>query len=635
MRGLSTNQTQSHGKGKGSAAPAVAAQAGDKGVLAHDLMAGLMGAVPTFGGTDVVVGFYGDQAFCNKKFNYVNIPQLPPGLIIPTQIAMEIRGFAAHEAAHLLFTDEEYMENGRTDEEKKDKLLHEVWNAIEDYMIERNWLLIYPGAHKNFTATEARCCHQYMAQYSQHPDMAKDLRIIAPVALTWCRSMHFGLKTNLSADCMKTLPAGLQQRVWDWFYEVVDVDTTEDCMEHARRIAEEIRQNPFDPNDPPANPNHNPLQPPAGQKQSQGGTGNGQGYGGSKGPGASSGGGSPGPGSNGQQGPTPYKVGHSLGAAYEDLKVDPPANGTMSFKVLSSTEDGPHAATLMNPDGVQIAQQAEAQVSSTIGVVSRVLKRSLQSIARDRWRGGRADGIIDDKRLSQVILGGAEIYKKKIRAPEIDTAVTILVDCSGSMGGAEIQICQQLALILYRSFAGTPIKFEIIGYTTGDVDDLPQHQQTMVNAIQQQDPNNPPVIRTVQLYEFKSFDAPHHVAMTTIGNMTSMLMGGTPTGDAILMAHERLSQRPERRHVLFVLTDGAPDDVDGCKKAVEAVESCGVTTVGFGIGTDAVRHAFRNWITINQASDLGAVVMTKLSNLLLDDKLVVGKRGIKAPSHIL
>ena len=162
----------------------------------------------------------------------------------------------------------------------KDPLLKEVWNAIEDYMIERNWLMLYPGAHKNFTATEARCCAQYLAQYPNHPDMAKDLRVAGAVGLTWCRSIYFGLKTPLSADCLKTMPPSLQQRVSDWFYDIVDVETTLDCLEAARRIVQDIRANPFDPADPPADPNHNPMggnQGGPGQPGSGGGQGQGQG----------------------------------------------------------------------------------------------------------------------------------------------------------------------------------------------------------------------------------------------------------------------------------------------------------------------------------------------------------------------
>ena len=636
MRGFNFQQGNQPGQQQGAqAAQAAAVTPGDRGVLSHDLMVELMGAVPTFGNTKVVVGFYGDQAFCNQKLKYVNLPKLPPGLMIPSRIAMEIRGFAAHEAAHLIWTDPDTFPGALTDEEMKDPLLKEVWNAIEDYMIERNWLMLYPGAHKNFTATEARCCAQYLAQYPNHPDMAKDLRVAGAVGLTWCRSIYFGLKTPLSADCLKTMPPSLQQRVSDWFYDIVDVETTLDCLEAARRIVQDIRANPFDPADPPADPNHNPMGGnQGGPGQPGSGSGQGQGQGGSGG-GAFSGGLTPGAGAGaGGNQPDPYKVGHNLGSTYDDLGLEEKPNGHMSFGVHSNSTEGPASEVLSNAQGIQVAQRVEAEVASTIGTVSRILRRALQSLSRERWKGGRPDGQIDDKRLAGVITGALEIYKKKKPMPEIETAVSILVDCSGSMGGTEIMLCQQLAVILQKSFAGTPIKFEILGYTSGDYDSLPDGAKVMVEAIRQQDPNHSPDIRSVMLYEFKGFETPHHVALTTIGNMPQVEMGGTPTADGILMAHERLSKRKERRHVMFVLTDGQPDDMPACQEAVRAVEACNATVLGIGIQCDAVRHCFNDWIVLQDARDMSAAVLGKLSEMLFKDRLKVGTKMKQKPGHI-
>lgn len=613
-------------------APAVVAPIGnDKGILAHELQTEIMGTVPTFGNTKVTVGFYGDNAFCSPEYKYVNVPQLPSGMVIPTRIAQEIRGFAMHEAAHLMFTDHEAWPGALTEEEKKNPLLKEIWNALEDYMIERNFLIVYPGAHKNFTATEARCCHKYLASYSNNPDMAKDLRIIGAVALTWARSIHFGLKTPLSADCMKTMPAGLQQRVWGWFNDAIDVETTSECIELARKIVADINANPFDPTDPPANPNHNPL---ANQSQGvnvQGSSQAGKGKGRAKGAAAT--GLAPQPGGGPGNAPQPYHVGHNLNDALQEAGVKE-FEHDISFAIRSDTTEGPAATILADAQGTQVSVDLRAKLSSTIGLVASTIRRALQSMAKDKWKSGRADGRIDDKRLSGIILGQQEIYKKLIPAPEIDTAVSILIDCSGSMGGDEIALCQQLALVLQIAFSGTPIKFEILGYTSGDFDSLPDRAKIMAAAIKQQTGHDP-ALRSVQLYEFKGFQAHHHVALTTIGNMTKVPMGGTPTGDAILMAHERLSKRPERRHVMFVLTDGAPDDNDKCIEAVEAVERCGVTVLGIGIRSNAVKRAFRNWLVLSRAEDLSAAVLGTLSQMLFKDRFKIGLKPKSKSAHIV
>lgn len=658
MRGFAGQQNNAKGQ---PPAPQVAAQAvaqDDGSVMAHDLMVELMGAIPTFGNVKVHVGFHGDQAFCSGKLKYVNIPQLPPGKMVPSRIAMEIRGFAAHEAAHLIWTDQDLFQKGLTQAEKDEiaagggtSLLREVWNAVEDYMIERNWLLVYPGAHKNFAATEHRCCLGYLAAQSKNPDMSKDLRIVGGSALTWCRSVNFGLKTPLSMDCIKTMPPALQQRVWNWFHDMIDVETTEECLEQARNIVADINAQPFDPNDPPQN--QNPPGNPGGQGQGQGQGGQGQGGGagqggggqgagqgaGQAGGGAQAGGAAGGGSGSGQgaastalsqgqgqgQAPAPWKVGHSLSDAFQDMGVTP-QTAPMNFAVESSISKGPANAVLADVRGTQRTQDLMQTVGPTVGTVSRILHRALQSLSRDRWKGGRMDGLLDDKKLASVIIGAQEVYKKKIQAPEIATAVTVLVDCSGSMNGGELAVCQQLALILQASFSGTPIKFEMLGYTSGcDDSGLPENAKIMIKALRDQGVHAD--IRSVQLYEFKGFDSPHHVALTTIGNMLNVPMGGTPTGAAVLMAHERLSRRPERRHVMIVLTDGAPEDGRECKKAVKAVEDCGCTVLGMGIGTASVQSCFSDHVVINDARDIGAVVLNKMSDLLFKDRMKVGVKG--------
>jgi Mg-chelatase subunit ChlD len=102
-------------------------------------------------------------------------------------------------------------------------------------------------------------------------------------------------------------------------------------------------------------------------------------------------------------------------------------------------------------------------------------------------------------------------------------------------------------------------------------------------------------------------------------------MGGTPTAPAILMAHDRLARRKERRHVLFVLTDGESDDSTVTRAAVKAVEQCGVTVIGIGIGTAAVKREFAHWATIGSAVELPALMLSKLTNIILGEK---SKKGM-------
>jgi cobalamin biosynthesis protein CobT len=311
-----------------------------------------------------------------------------------------------------------------------------------------------------------------------------------------------------------------------------------------------------------------------------------------------------------------------------DAGADADAPEWVSAEVLSTAANGPMAKQLADPGGHQRSMEASKNVQSAMAATSTQLNRALKSAAKDRWKGGRMDGRLDRSRLANVRMGSSDVYRRKVKGDVIDTAVEILVDCSGSMNGEEIQICQQLALILESAFSGTKIKHEIIGFTTADIGDADPAFQTMTAAHQKR--GSTLQARAIGLYEFRKYGQPHSSALQTIGNMTEVGMGSTPTSDAILLAHDRLARRPERRHVMFVLTDGDADDNEECKKAVKAVEKCGVTVIGIGIGTGTVKKSFTNHAVLKTATDLPALMMSQISSMLIGDKNKVGLKGLAA-----
>jgi Mg-chelatase subunit ChlD len=612
----------------------------EQGVLARDLMTEIMGVVPILGGASVTVGFAGDSAFCDAKLSYVNVPSLPPANIIPLQIAREIRGFASHEAAHIAFTDPDIFPSKILDASGNyDPLLKETWNCCEDFMIEKHWLALYPGSRKNFAATEIRCCRSYQDMYQKDPDCAKDLRVVGPVALTWVRSLYFQLGVSVSRECFETLSPAFRNRVMGWFADLEDVETTEDCLRVARIIHADIMSDPYDPQDPPKSAQQNQQ----GQNQGQGsGQGNAQGAGQAGGqngqPGAQAGNQSGG-GADQSQGaatgaagatgagpvPKPISTSANIQQVMKDANVIDANANYVSAQILSTSAGGPYSSILSDPDGQARSDKAMKTIRGAVAATASELRKALKAAAKDRIKGGRLDGKLDRRRLAMVPTGAGDIYTRKIKGEKIDTAVQILVDCSGSMENGRIETCQQLALILEGAFANTPIKHEIIGFTTGDVGHADPAFQTMVAANKKRQTGVN--ARAINTYEFRSFAQSYHTAVRSIGNMCRTPMLGTPTGDAMLLAHDRLAKRQETRHVMFVLTDGAADNSQACKKAVQAIEKCGVTVVGIGIGTSSVKSTFTNHIVLNEATDLPALMMSQLSKILIGDKAKVALKG--------
>ena len=608
-------------------------------IPAYLLMRELSGTVPIFGNKKVRIGFFGSGAFVNFQQGYVNIPALPQSKMVPNRIAMELRGYAMHEAAHLLFTDSDVLEFGRTEEEKKDMLLHHTWNAIEDYFIDRNFMTVYPGYRKNNDVLFARTAEQYLQEsWPKNPDSAKDLRIIGPVALTWCRSIYFGHITDAPKRALDTLPQALRDRVWGYFWDTEMVSSTQDCLDLARIIVNDIRQNPFDPNNLPQNQQQQQQQ--QGSRQSQGGSGQqGQGQGKGSGGMGAKGGQTNQQHSGQQQEPTPIDTNNSIDEILKDLGdlSDAQKETDIVTPMWSDkeAEDSNTNTILREEQGYSNYNRIRNNISGTIGQISKVLRRDLKTLTRVRWKGGRSDGILDSKNLHRIFNGNNDIYKRKTQNKSIDTALTLLIDCSGSMDGERIALCQEMAIALEAALHDTPVKTEIIGYTSCSIDEdtMPDDIKAKKEALEQKGESFN--LYGTQMIVFKGFNDHRSKLTVTLGNMHEVGMGGTPTGDAISLAGARLLQRKEKRHIMFVLTDGSPDDIERCQESVKALEDCGVVVFGFGIGADAVKHCFNRHAMISEIRELGAIVMSTLSKELIGTAgQRVHSKKLVLPAHI-
>lgn len=705
-------------------APIAQTQGRTTQVMARDLMTELTGVVPVVGGMSVTVGFGGDGAFCTYDPPYVNIPALPETTMLDLETVRSIRGFAAHEAAHLAFTD---FTVPITDAQgHKDPLLHGIWNAIEDYMIERYWIEVYPGDVKNFAATEAWCCEKALESFQKAPHTLYDLRSVGGVALTWMRAIVFGLGTNGSRACLDMLPDDHLARVKGWWAQHVrHVTTTQEALDAARIIHADILAQPLSRHTPPqarqaiaqqsaqqaaqqgqGQPGQGAPsqgQTPQGQQAPNAkGKGQGQGQGQIKGqgqgnaaqgqtpaqstpgqstpgqgtPGTSNGAGTPGQGtpqpspqgqqpthagqpaqgSQGAQGqtggtpaphtpgaafgdptqappgpaPTPMAVGFDLDAYLKAAKV-PFSSMPLTAPVWSSKGKGPVGDQLSQPYGHQIALASVADIGPAVAKTTNELQRALKTLAKDRVKTGRLDGKIDSSRMAFAAIGSQEIHKRKVQGLAVDTAVTILVDCSGSMARARLPICQQMAVMLERALGGTDVVHEILGYTTASPGDVDPAVVLAQQAHKRK--GRDLVVQPVGMYVYRPFGARQADALTSLGGMTDVPVGGTPTGAAILLAHDRLARRKERRHVLIVLTDGQSDDSTHTKAAVKAVEACGVTVLGIGIQSASVAKEFTHHASISQAEDLPGLMISTLTKVLLGEKTRKGMNAQQVAQH--
>jgi cobalamin biosynthesis protein CobT len=118
---------------------------------------------------------------------------------------------------------------------------------------------------------------------------------------------------------------------------------------------------------------------------------------------------------------------------------------------------------------------------------------------------------------------------------------------------------------------------------------------------------------------FKSFGATDARGLENVAGLSHNL-----DGEAVLWQANRIAQRPEKRRVMFVLSDGNPegsvDNAQGArylKEAVQRVLASGIEIYGIGMDSAAVRGFYPEHWVCSDMQDLGRLAMTAMTDVLL------------------
>jgi hypothetical protein len=218
-----------------------------------------------------------------------------------------------------------------------------------------------------------------------------------------------------------------------------------------------------------------------------------------------------------------------------------------------------------------------------------ILRQRLQIISKARTVYGQKRGKLHTSSLFKVGVdspGKDRIFTKKMNSESLDVAVSILIDCSGSMKGSNrIEHACAAALMLKDVFSTLRIPLEVLGFT----DDMRNHI----------------------VYEMQKFgeDVPKNNMAEFMSRFTLM---DNVDGESILYAYNRLRMRREKRLILIVLSDGSPcggacnGNIDHyTKEVIDAIEREGkVELLGVGIEHEGVKYWYKKWENISEASEI-------------------------------
>ena len=233
----------------------------------------------------------------------------------------------------------------------------------------------------------------------------------------------------------------------------------------------------------------------------------------------------------------------------------------------------------------------------SIARLARELNAVLATPVRDGWLHGQEEGYIDGRQLSQLITSPSErrLFRVEQHAPVAESAVSFLVDCSGSMR-EHIESVAILVDVMARALDQIGVTTEVLGFTTNAWNGG-RAQKAWLRAGR---PPHPGRLNETAHLVFKDSDTSWRRARPAMGALLkSDLFREGVDGEAVAWAAQRLVQRHDGRRLLLVISDGSPTDgatalandvhyLDHhlCHVVAELQAQAEVEIYGIGVGLD-------------------------------------------------
>lgn len=246
--------------------------------------------------------------------------------------------------------------------------------------------------------------------------------------------------------------------------------------------------------------------------------------------------------------------------------------------------------------------------------------------------GGYRSGRLNSSGLHRIAVNDDRVFRRKQENHSTDTAVSLLVDNSGSMSGPKITLAMQAAYALSSTLERVGISYECLGFTTFSrwsppVASRPSLPYGVIAAEEKRLGKGFSRVEPLYMPIFKDFD--ERLTPTTRQRYADVIgaqgfLANNVDGECVEIAGMRLAKRPQKRKVLIVLSDGFPA-ADGVgtelyshlHKVIEDMQRRKIDTIGIGIMSDAVRSFYPRNLVIHDINKLPGAVMGELKTILM------------------
>ena len=244
-------------------------------------------------------------------------------------------------------------------------------------------------------------------------------------------------------------------------------------------------------------------------------------------------------------------------------------------------------------------------VRSSVAKTQAKLTEAFMASSQRLWSGGYDSGALDPRAFVRAYQARDGAFRRKDTGDDINAAVTLLLDCSGSMDrGSKDKVAGAMVVALAMVLERMNVAVEVRGFTSDRSDRIAD----MV---------------------FKPFDMP--VAQSRCGLSVLMQSANMENHDYVnvRIAAASLLKRSEAKRMLIVLSDGAPiayssELTDFCRALHDRGE---LSLLGVGIKSHAVELYYPNNVVVNELEELSTVVAERIARTLLGRGLKVTREA--------
>jgi hypothetical protein len=244
---------------------------------------------------------------------------------------------------------------------------------------------------------------------------------------------------------------------------------------------------------------------------------------------------------------------------------------------------------------------AHNEIHHEAGYLAQRLLNLIREEVYLRYAGYFRTGRLNKAKLWKQRIGNYRLFQQQVPGSSHAVAFSLLVDESASMKGQDkYKIAMKAALLLGETldFVGVPL--EIIGYTTEDYEAraamklglTPAHayRATRCSALEHR--------------IYKRFDEPYYAVRARLTGMEPRHNNWDE--EHLIFAFQRIQERPERRKVMIIISDGQPNgDANYLVETVKKIESTGCRLIGIGIGADFVKEIYPAAVVVNDFVQMG------------------------------